>query len=198
MLLNPIQLIISPSRYWQSVGQMPTGRFTVGIIYFLIMAALPSIALYYGTVHQGWSVSEGLVKFTAASGMGVAAAVYFAIVVMLTILGLVVHLLAKGHKSESTLLKGVAVVGIAFTPLYLGSLSMLYRSFWLHITLAGIAIVLSMLLLHKDIPLVMNISKEDNVIYFGAISALALYVFTVCLGIIVFLWDSGFLPVFVD
>lgn len=198
MLLNPIQLITAPSRYWQAVGQLPAGRFAVGIIYFLILAALPSIALYYGTVHQGWPVSEGLVKFTAASGMGVAAAVYFAIVVMLTILGLVVHLLAKGHKSESTLLKGVAVVGIAFTPLYLGSLSMFYPNFWLDITLAGIGIVWSILLLHKGIPLAMNIPKENNVIYFGAISAVALFVFTVYLGITVFLWDSGFLPVFVD
>jgi|SRR5690554_13356 len=198
MLLNPIQLIISPSRYWQSVGQMPTGRFTVGIIYFLIMAALPSIALYYGTVHQGWPVSEGLVKFTTASGLGVAGAIYCAIVVMLTILGLVVHLLAKGHKSESTLLKGVAVVGIAFTPLYLGSLSMFYPNFWLDISLAGIGIVWSIWLLHKGIPLAMNIPEENSVLYFGAISTIALFVLTVYLGITVFLWDSGFLPVFAD
>lgn len=198
MLLNPIQLITAPRRYWQAVGQLPLERFTLGVVYFFIMATLPSLALYYGTTHSGWSDSEGLVRFTDASAMGVAIAIYLAITVMLIILGLVVHLLAKGNKSNSSLIKGIAVVGIAFTPLYISSLSMLYPNFWLDISLAGIGIAWSILLLQKGIPLAMNIPEENNVLYFGAISTIALFVLTVYLGITVFLWDSGFLPVFAN
>ena len=199
MLTNPINLLLTPQRYWQEFAQAPESKFKAFIPYLLIMAAIPCASWYYGTTAIGWQVGDGeTIRLTAKSAASIAVAFYLSLLVSVAIIGYAVHWMAETYGSKSTVMKGIAITALTATPFFVLGLCGVYPVFWLDLILALVGISWATYLLYKGIPIAMGIPEDQGFLYASAMLAVVLVIFLVLLGATAILWDMGFLPVFVD
>lgn len=199
MLTNPLQLLLSPTRYWQVFAQAPETRFKSFIPYLLIMAIIPSVAWFYGTTVIGWQIGDGdLIKLTADSALRIAVVFYVALVLSIMAIGYAIHWMAVTYGSKTTALKGIALASLTATPFFVLGVTGFYPMFWLDLILGIVGISWSTWLLYKGIPAAMGIPEDQGFLYASAVVAVILVIFLVLLGATAVLWDTGFLPVFAD
>lgn len=199
MLTNPMQLLLSPNRYWQVFAQAPESQFKSFIPYLLLMALIPGASWYFGTTAIGWQIGDGdLIRLTAESALLIAVLFYVALVFSIVAIGYAVHWMAATYGSQSTVLKGIAVAALTATPFFVLGLTGLYPLFWLDMVLGIVGISWSTWLLYKGIPVAMGIPEDQGFLYASALVAVVLVIFLVLLGATAALWDLGFLPVFAD
>lgn len=199
MLTNPLQLLMSPQRYWQEFARAPESRFKAFIPYLLIMAAIPCVSWYYGTTVVGWQIGDGeTIRLTGRSAMLIAVAFYCSLLASVAIIGYAVHWMADTYGSQSTIGKGIALTAMTATPFFVLSIVGVYPMFWLDLILALVGISWSTYLLYKGIPIAMGIPEDQGFLYASAMLAVVLVIFMALLGATAILWDMGFLPVFVD
>lgn len=199
LLTNPLQLLLSPSRYWHAFAQAAESRFKSFIPYLLIMALIPGLSWYYGTTNIGWQIGDGdLIRLTPDSAIRIAAAFYVALVLSIMAIGYAVHWMAATYGSQSTILKGIAFAALTATPFFVLGLTGLYPLFWLDLLLGFVGISWSTWLLYKGIPVAMGIPEDQGFLYTSALVSVVLVIFLVLLGATAVLWDMGFLPVFAD
>lgn len=199
MLTNPLQLLLSPSRYWQEFAAAPESRFKSFIPYLLIMALIPGAAWFYGTTAVGWQIGNGdLIKLTSDSALRIAIVLYVAMVLSIMAIGYAIHWMAATYGSQTTVLKGIAVASLTATPFFVLGLTGVYPMFWVDLILGIVGISWSTWLLYKGIPAAMGIPEDQGFLYASALVAVISVIFLVLLGATAILWDTGFLPVFAD
>lgn len=200
MLINPVSIIFSPNKQWDEFAETPQSGFAAFIPYLLIMAALPSIAWYYGTTTVGWTIGDGEVtRLTSNSAMWIAIAMYGAVVASIAAIGYSIHWMAETYGSkDSNVMKGLAFASLTATPFFLLGLSGVHPMFWLDLILSFVGITWSTYLLYTGIPKAMHIPEDRGFMFASALLAVAMVIFMSLLGVTTILWDMGIIPVFAD
>lgn len=197
MLGHIFGFMFTPTSEWGEVSKQDTGP--VDILYLLIMALLPAIAWYYGTAVIGWQVADGeTVRLTADSAMAIVSLFYLAMVASVCCIGYFVHWMAQSYGSDSSIVKGISLVGYCATPMFIAGLVGFYPILWLDMLIGVLAISHTLYLLYIGIPIVMDIPKERGFLFASAILAVCLVIFMALMGATVILWELGVMPVFID
>lgn len=196
---NPIGYLIAPLKQWHHLADQPVSRFNSYLLYPAIMALLPAIAWYYGVTEIGWTVAGGeSVKLTSQSAVPIIVLFYLAMISALIVIGYLTHWMSRTYGAETTVAKGIALVGFVSTPMFLAGVVGFYPILWLDLLIGIIAVSWSLYLLYVGVPIVMHQPKEQGFLYASAIVAVAL-VMLICIMVgSVILWDFGAAPVFTD
>jgi hypothetical protein len=177
-----IGILFSPQATWSTLAQESDSNIKSRLLLILLMAAIPPLSFYYGTTQIGWHSGGELTKITAASAIPLMVLFYLALVASVVVIGLMTHWMSKTYNAQSFPIKGMVLIGMANTPIFLATAACCY----------------SIRLLYLGVPKLMQVPEDLGMLYASALFAVALVYAVVVLGATVILWEYVAAPVFVD
>ena len=200
MVLNHvIGMFIHPRAEWEEIREKScsVGRCMIGHV--LLLAAIPPVAGFIGTTQVGWQIgAREAVKLTPESGLLLAVAYYFAMVIGVLSMGYVIRWMAHTYNADATLGDAVAVAAYTATPLFLIGVMQVYPLLWLNFLIGLPALAHTVYLLYTGLPIVMRIEPERGFLFSSAVLAVGLVALVTLLAVTALLWGSGFGPAFTD
>ena len=193
-----IGILFSPQATWSALAQEPDSKIKSRLLLILLMAAIPPLGFYYGTTQIGWHSGGELTKISAASAIPLMVLFYLALVASVIVIGLMTHWMSKTYNAQSFPIKGMVLIGMANTPIFLAGLLAFYPVWWFDIFIATAACCYTIRLLYLGVPKLMKVPEDLGMLYASALFAVALVYAVVVLGATVILWEYVAAPVFVD
>lgn len=200
MIQHTFGLLVRPSTQWRTVAAMEESSLRALLLYPCLLAILPAVAWYYGTTEIGWTVGNHgeTIRLTDESALRICILFYMTMLACIAAIGYFVHWMAATYGAQSSLTRGIAIIGLTATPLFLAGLVGFYPILWLDMLIGVVAVTWSVYLMYLGIPIVMNIPEERGFLFSSAVLAIAM-VILICLMVgSVILWDFGAAPVFTD
>lgn len=194
-----IGLLFSPHSEWEKISNENRAGSICFFRCVLIMAALPAIAWYFGLTTVGWEFGGRVIRMTHASAGQIMILFYIAMLAGVAFLGYMVHWMSATYEvSESSIGKGISIVGYTFIPMFVFGVAGFYPILWLDMLLFCLAAGYTVYLLYLGVPAVMRIPQEKGFLYASAMTAVGLVMCAALLGATVVLWELGAMPVFLD
>lgn len=199
MLHHALGLIIQPRKQWRAIAALSQRQLAASLAYPAVMALIPSIAWYYGTTRIGWSIGRSDPQYlTHESALGIAVALYLAILIGLAVIGYLVHWMSATYGAQSTVVRGLALSSFTATPFFLAGVVGVYPHFTTDLLISLLAIGHAVFLLYSGIPIVMKVPEDRGFLFASAVVGVALVMFMALMGVTVVLWEMGLTPVFTD
>jgi len=193
-----IGMLFRPEATWSALAQESDSKIKSRLLLILLMAAIPPLGFYYGTTQVGWHSGGELTKISAASAIPLMVLFYLALVASVIVIGLMTHWMSKTYNAQSFPIKGMVLIGMANTPIFLAGLLAFYPVWWFDIFIATAACCYTIRLLYLGVPKLMKVPEDLGMLYASALFAVALVYAVVVLGATVILWEYVAAPVFVD
>ena len=200
MIQHTFGLLIRPSKQWRAIAALEENTLRTLLIYPCLLAILPAVAWYYGTTQIGWTVGDHgeTIRLTQESARQICVLFYMTMLVCVAAIGYFVHWMAETYGAQSSTIRGIVIIGLTATPLFLAGLVGFYPILWLDMLIGVVAVSWSVYLMYLGIPIVMHIPEERGFLFSSAVLAIAM-VILICLMVgSVILWDFGAAPAFTD
>jgi len=200
MIQHTFGLLTRPSAQWRTIAELPESSFRTLILYPCFFAILPAVAWYYGTSRVGWTVGDHgeTIKLTVESARQITVLFYLAMLGSVAVIGYFVHWMSDTYGANSSLTKGIVIVGLTSTPLFIAGLVGFYPLLWIDLLIGVAAVSWSVYLLYLGIPIVMGIPEERGFLFSSAVVGVALVILICMMVGSVILWDYGAAPAFTD
>jgi len=200
MIQHALGLLVRPSTQWRTVADLPESSFRTLLLFPCIFAILPAVAWYYGTSRVGWTVGDAgeTIKLTVQSARQISILFYLAMIASVAVIGYFVHWMSETYGAASTLTKGIVIVGLTSTPLFIAGLVGFYPLLWIDLLIGVVAVSWSVYLLYLGIPIVMDIPEERGFLFSSAVVGVALVILICIMVGSVILWEYGAAPAFTD
>lgn len=190
-------LFSNPENEWQAIRD---DHCTIGKCYafhVLILAAIPAVSSFIGTVYVGWQIGAGdAVTLVPGNAFMMSMLFYIAMLVGVYSLGWMIHWMSGTYDAAQPLSQSVVLAAYTATPLFLIGIFMLYPILWLNLILGLPAVAYTVYLLYTGVPVMMDISKEKGFLFSAAVLGVGLVALVALLIITVLLWGFGFGPAF--
>ncbi|MFC1578803.1 Yip1 family protein [Pseudomonadota bacterium] len=200
MIQHAFGLLVRPSTQWRTVADLPESSFKTLLLFPCFFAILPAVAWYYGTSRVGWTVGDSgeVIRLTAESARQLTILFYLAMLGSVAVIGYFIHWMSETYGAASTLTKGIVIVGLTSTPLFLAGLVGFYPLLWIDLLIGVVAVSWSVYLLYLGIPIVMDIPEERGFLFSSAVVGVALVILICIMVGSVILWEYGAAPAFTD
>ncbi|MEE4143881.1 MAG: Yip1 family protein [Halieaceae bacterium] len=200
MIQHTFGLLTRPSAQWRAIAALPEDSFRTLLLYPCFLAILPAVAWYYGTSRVGWTVGDQgeAIKLTAESARQITILFYLAMLGSVAVIGYFVHWMSDTYGANSSLTKGIVIVGLTSTPLFIAGLVGFYPLLWIDLLIGVAAVSWSVYLLYLGIPIVMGIPEERGFLFSSAVVGVALVILICMMVGSVILWEYGAAPAFTD
>jgi hypothetical protein len=200
MIQHTFGLLTRPSAQWRTIADLPEDSFRTLLLYPCFLAILPAVAWYYGTSRVGWTVGDQgeTIKLTVESARQITILFYLAMLGSVAVIGYFVHWMSDTYGANSSLTKGIVIVGLTATPLFIAGLVGFYPLLWIDLLIGVAAVSWSVYLLYLGIPIVMGIPEERGFLFSSAVVGVALVILICMMVGSVILWDYGAAPAFTD
>ena len=200
MIQHTFGLLVRPSAQWRTVAELPESSFRTLVLYPCFLAILPAVAWYYGTSRVGWTVGDQgeAIKLTVESARQISVLFYLVMVASVAVIGYFIHWMSETYGAASTLTKGIVIVGLTSTPLFIAGLVGFYPLLWIDLLIGVVAVCWSVYLLYLGIPIVMDIPEERGFLFSSAVVGVALVILICIMVGSVILWEYGAAPAFTD
>jgi hypothetical protein len=202
LLRHVFGLFTHPDSEWDEIRREHEKPARLYVAYVLILALIGPVCAYISTAHFGWTVgtNQPLIKLAPASAMQLSVLTYLAMLVGVFALGFAVNWMARtyGAREESDAANGIALAAYSCTPLFLAGFGLLYPVPWFNALVFLAAAVYGAYLMYDGLPIVMNIPREQAIMYACALLTVALVILVSTRVGSVILWSNGFGPVFVS
>jgi hypothetical protein len=200
MIQHTFGLLTRPSAQWRTIADLPEDSFRTLLLYPCFLAILPAVAWYYGTSRVGWTVGDQgeTIKLTVESARQITILFYLAMLGSVAVIGYFVHWMSDTYGADSSLTKGIVIVGLTSTPLFIAGLVGFYPLLWIDLLIGVAAVSWSVYLLYLGIPIVMGIPEERGFLFSSAVVGVALVILICMMVGSVILWDYGAAPAFTD
>jgi hypothetical protein len=196
---NPLGFLFSTKKQWQIVAQQPLAKFSLYLLYPLLMAIPTALAWYYGITEIGWKVGSGeAIRLTHESARAIIVLFYLAMIGSIVVIGYLTHWMSRTYNAETSIAKGISIAGFISTPLFFAGMVGFYPVLWLDLVIAIIALAMTVYSLYIGIPIAMKLPAEQGFLYASAILAVAMVIMICIMAGSVILWDFGAAPVFID
>lgn len=199
MIQHTFGLLVQPSSQWKKITELSDSSFKTLLLYPWLMAIIPAVAWYFGTTNVGWTVGGGeVVRLTKESALQICILFYLTQIVCLSLLGYFVHWMSDTYGAESTISKGIILMSLAATPLFISGAVGFYPILWLDLLIGIVAVCWAVYLLYLGLPIAMDIPEERGFLFASAVLGVAL-VLLICIMVgAVIIWDFGAAPVYID
>lgn len=192
---NRFNILYNPEVAWPRIAEKKLGIGEVYLRFVIVMAAIPPVSAFIGTVYSGWRVGLGEpVKLTWESALVLCIAAYVAILIGVYVFSRFVHWMAKTYDSEATLEKAFVLVVYSGMPLFIVSIFSAYPILWLNTLLTLVAAALSIRILFIGTPFMMGINQEKGFMFANSILVVGMVMTVAILVISVLFWGLGVGP----
>ena len=199
MILNHIWgLYAHPKDEWQTIERRHESLM-YSLIHILVVALIPAICGYYAAAHIGWTIGVGdPIKISQSGAQMIAIAVYFALVLGVFALAILIQWMAKTFDSKPSFIQSLELAAYTATPMLMVGVVALFPVLWF-VTVAGIiAVSYSIYLLYSGVPIMMNIPEEKGFIYSSSVVTCGLVLLVAIMALSAILWTMGFGPEYVS
>lgn len=188
-------LLFSPSKAFEALSNT---RPTANAVFFKLviwLIAIPPILAYIGGSKFGWRLgaSEPL-HLGEDVLLRISIAYFLALLFGFVSSAMIARWMAATYGARLSLGIHYAVITIVGAPLVVGSIIHLYPDMFINVLVLVPALIWSMYLLYKGLPIVLRISPERGMLMASSLIGYLLVAFVCLLGVMVVLWGRGFGP----
>ena len=201
LLTHAFGIFSHPNKEWDSIRKEHASPAHIYIAYVSLLALISPVCAFISTTHFGWEVTEGrLIKLSTLSSLQLNVLTYFAMLAGIFALGWVIDWMAKtyGGKHDEYAANGIALAAYSCTPMFLAGLALLYPVPWFNMLVFLVAAAYSGYLMYDGIPIVMQVNKDQAVMFGGAILTVALVMLVATRVGSVIIWSLGFAPEYIS
>lgn len=170
----------------------PVARVFFG--FALWIGLLPPIFAYIGTVNFGWRLGVEPVFLPQSTVLAISVAYFIALLFGFLSSAVIARWMAVTYDASSSLGRSLALMAIVGAPLAVGSVIHLYPQVFINILVLVPALIWSMFLLYRGLPIVLHTGPNRGMLMASALIAYLLVAAVSLLGVTVALWGRGFGP----
>lgn len=200
MLLHHIYgLFTHPLEEWHDIEKERADNKVLYQGYVAILALIPIVAGYIGTVHVGWRIAGGAPHYlTPESGLILCLLSYPALLVSIFILGKLIDWIGKtyGADIDAKHPRGMSLASYAMTPLFLAGAVAIYPDIMLNMLVVMAAMAYTVYLIYTGVPVLMHITEERGFLFASSIITMVLVTLVGVRVATVIIWVAFFPPVY--
>ena len=171
---------------------------TANAVFFGLMiwlAAIPPVLAYIGASNFGWRLGAEEPLFLAQDVLVKVSIGYFiALLFGFVSSAVIAKWMATTYGARLSIGIHYSLITIVAAPLVVGSIIHLYPHVFINVIVLVPALIWSMYLLYKGLPIVLRISPERGMLMASSLIAYLLVAAVSLLGVMVVLWGRGFGP----
>lgn len=159
------------------------------------MIALPPLFAYIGSVKFGWRLGAGdPLALPNSTLVGISLAYFVAILFGFVSASLLSRWMSYEYGARHSLGIHFAIITVVGTPLVVGSAAHLYPDAFVNVIILVPAIMWSIFLLYRGLPVVLHTTPEQGMLMASALIGYLLVAAVSLLGLMVVLWGHGIGP----
>lgn len=195
MIIPNSRLVFQPNALFARLSESRPSPSSVFFRFVIWMAAIPPAMAYIGGSQFGWRLGAREPLYLQQGELAVISVAYFAALLFGFVSTAVIsRWMASTYGARHSLGIHFAMVTIIGAPLVAGSVIHLFPHVFLNVVVLVPALIWSMYLLFRGLPIVLRISPERGMLMASSIIAYLLVAFVSLLGISVMLWGWGIEP----
>ena len=193
-LIHGLWLLYAPNKAWQAIADAAPSAAKVLCLHTIPLSIIPAACWYVGVTQYGWEVAGDTMRLTTASALPMCIMFFFACVLGVLFLGLMVKWMSTTYGEPAGLAEGATLISYTATPFFVSGLLGLYPVLWVDIIIGLAVAIYSIYLLYAGVGPVMRIARDRGFLYASAVFAVALVSFVGLLTVTILLWDFGPAP----
>ncbi|HEX6999464.1 MAG TPA: Yip1 family protein [Gammaproteobacteria bacterium] len=187
-------ILRSPTAVFARLAEQPPGAAGVFFRFALWLTLLPPAFAYIGTTTFGWRLGVAPIVLPDRIAAAVSAAYFLLLLFGLLSTALIARWMARTYGASDSLGPSLALVAVVGVPLALGSAAHLYPHAFLNVIVLVPALIWSMYLLYRGLPIVLRTEPGRGMLMASALLAYLLVAWVSLLGLTVVLWSRGLGP----
>ena len=190
-----LRLLFTPTAVFEELSDTRPDPHAVFLKYVLWLAIIPPVFAYIGASNFGWRLGAAEPLFVPAGDLAlISIGYFFALLFGFVSTAIVAQWMASTYGARHSLGIHFALVTIIAAPLVVGSVIHLFPHIFLNIVVLIPALMWSMYLLYKGLPIVLRISPERGMLMASALIGYLLVGAVSLLGLAVALLGRGIGP----
>ena len=191
----PVRLLFQPSAVFAELSEARPSPLSVFLRIVLWMAAMPPLFAYIGASEFGWRLGAREPLYLPDAQLAAISIGYFLVLLFgFVSTAVIARWMASTYGARHSLGIHFAMVTIIGAPLVVGSVIHLFPHVFINIIVLVPALIWSMYLLFRGLPVVLRISPERGMLMASSIIAYLLVAAVSLLGLSVMLWGQGIGP----
>ncbi len=190
-----VRLLFQPTKVFNKLAQMRPSPTSVVIKFALWIGLLPPIFAYLGAVNNGWNLGTIEPLYLPKNVLfGISVAYFVALLIGFVTTAALSRWMASTYGARHSLGIHFAMISIIGAPIALGSVVHLYPDVFINILVFVPAILWSMYLLYRGLPIVLHTTPERGMLMASSLIGYFLVALVSLLGITVVIWGYGIGP----
>ena len=190
-----VWLLFKPNQAFEVLSKT---RPTANAVFFRLaiwLVAIPPVLAYIGGMKFGWRLGAAEPLYLEQEVLiKISIAYFFALIFGFVSSAMIAKWMAGTYGARLSLGIHYALITIVGAPLVVGSVIHLYPDMFINVLVLVPAVIWSMFLLYKGLPIVLRISPERGMLMASSLIGYLLVAFVCLLGVMVVLWGRGFGP----
>jgi len=190
-----LRLLFQPNNVFKELAELKPSSIAVFFKVALWFGVLPPLFAYIGASKFGWRL--GTVEPLSLQKeilLSISVAYFIALLFGFISTAIVSRWMATTYGARQSLGIHFAMITVVGAPLAVGSIVHLYPDVFINILVLIPALLWSMYLLYRGLPIVLHITPERGMLMSSSLIGYLLVAFVSLLGITVFLWINGIGP----
>ncbi len=189
------RLLRRPSVVFRELAETEPTAVAVFFKLALWLLALPPIFAYFGSLNFGWQLgADEPIILSQSTLAGISVAYFLTLVFGFVSVAVVARWMSETYGARDNLGVHFALITLVGVPLLLGSAIHLYPHAFINLIVLAPALIWSMYLLYRGLPVVLRIDPQRGMLMASALIAYLLVAAVSLLGVTVVLWGQGIGP----
>jgi hypothetical protein len=190
-----VRVLYQPTAVFDELAAAMPKASSVFFRVALWLLLLPPVFAYIGSLKFGWRLGAGEPVFLAPGMMAAVCIAYFLTLIFgFVSVAVVAQWMSQTYGARDELGIHFVLVAMVGTPVLLGSAIHLYPHAFVNLLVLAPALMWSMYLLYRGLPVVLGIDPQRGMLMASALIAYLLVAAVSLLGVTVVLWGQGIGP----
>jgi hypothetical protein len=187
-------VLLKPATIFTALAEESPGAAQVFFGFALWLLIFPPLFAYIGTVTFGWRLGVTPIVLPQSIALAISIAYFCVLLFGYLSTAVISRWMAATYGANASLGRNFALIALVGAPLAVGSIVHLYPHAFINIVVLVPAVIWSMYLLYRGLPIVLDTDPARGMLMASALIAYLLVAWVSLLGITVVLWSRGIGP----